>query len=196
MKDQLYPEPENPYEFEKELKSTGKVKATGLVTTALIIAGGLLGGAAFAVNAQSQADSNLVPSGQTVVDNGSPVVSPTDTSTPAPVATDSTSPVPVDSGHSPAAGNPGSQSQQNSGSSAAPAPAAPAPSATSAPAPAPTPSSTPKTIAVPPAVSFGGGGDDNGEHHDGKHKRNNSGSTLNNPSGPNFGNGDDNGGDD
>jgi hypothetical protein len=192
MKDQLYPEPENPYEFEKELKSTGKVKATGLVTTALIIAGGLLGGAAFAVNAQGKANSNLVPSGQTVVDNGSPAVSPTDTTTPVPVVTDSSSPAPTDSGQVPAAGNSGSQGQPNSGSSASVAPAAPAPSATSAPAP--TPSSTPKTIAVPPTVSFGGG-DDNGDHKEGKHKRS-TGSTGTSTSAPSFSNGDDNGGDD
>jgi hypothetical protein len=190
MKDQLYPEPENPYEFEKELKSTGKVKATGLVTTALIIAGGLLGGAAFAVNAQSEANSNLVPSGQTVVDNGAPAVLPTDGVTPGPVATDSSSPAPVDSGNAPVAGNSASQSQPNSGPGAEPAPAAPAPSA-----PAPAASSTPKTIAVPPTLSFGGG-DEDGEHHDGKHKRKSSGSNVSGTTAPSFGSNDDEGDDD
>ncbi len=193
MKDQLYPEPENPYEFEKELKNTGKVKATGLVTTALIVAGGLLGGAAFAVNAQGSPVSDQLPSTQTVVDNGSPVVNPTDSPVPAPTASDSAQPLPVDTGTAPAPGSSASQGQPTSDAGSS---AAPSSSSSQAPAPAPAPSSTPKTIAVPPTVSFGGGGDDSGEHHSGKHNRSNQGSNANNPGGPNFSNGDDNGGDD
>lgn len=185
MNDQLYPEPENPYQFEKELKSTGKVKATGLVTTALIIAGGLLGGAAFAVNAQGDANSVAPGANQTVVDNGSPAVTATDPAAPAPAATDTSAPVPTD----PAQPVAGGQSPANGSANPAPAPAAPA-------APSPSATTSPKTIAVPPTVSFGGGEDGDGQNHDGKHKRDRNGATTGATTAPNFGNGDDDGQDD
>ena len=191
MNDQQYKEPENPYEFEKDLKSTGKVKATGIVTTALIIAGGLLGGAAFAVNAQGNASSVAPGVNQNVVDTGSSSVSQTDSSSSAPTASDSAQPVPVDAGSAPVSGNSGNSSKPNSAPAQVTAPAS-SPSAT----PAPTESSTPKTIAVPPTVSFGGGDDGNGDHHDGKHKRDANGANSGSTGKPSFGNGDDNGGGD
>jgi hypothetical protein len=191
MSDQLNPEPENPYEFEKELKSNVRAKASGIITTALIIAGGLLGGAAFAVNAQSDAKSVAPGVDQAVVDTSSQNVSQTEAPSPEPVASEATQPVPVVAGNAPVASNSTHSSKPSVASTTAPAPV----SSTSA-TPAPSSSSTPKTIAVPPAISFGGGDDNNGDHHDGKRKRDKTASSTGTTGTPSFGNGDDENGDD
>jgi len=144
------------YEQEIAPARSGRFSATTLVTTGLLIAGGLVGGAAFAITTTGQ-QASVAPA---VVDGGSTQVAPavvdsaTATPTPSATSTDSATAAPSVSGGKTISIPPAAFDEQDGQRDFHPAPAAGSTAA-------------PTTGAAP---TFGGGSDDNGEYQ-GSHSK-------------------------